>query len=721
KVYDGNIGASVTATSTDILAIDIGSLGFSASGLFTGGKNVGTGKLVDVSGAFLTGAARDNYAISNTSGSTTANITPRTVTANYTGGSKVYDGTVSAAVTGSLSNRVSGDALTTTQTAEFTGAGARNVGTGKAISVTDIVLAGADAGNYVLANTTDTTTGNITPKPITISGLGGVLATDRVYDGTRVVSVTVPGGVTLVPDSSDIVAGDTVSIAVPPSGVTTGTMANKNVGAGKVVTVDGLTLSGTDAANYSIAGTAGITVSITPKLLTAVYSGVNKVYDGSTAVNATGTSADIISGDTVLIRGNGNFTGTDAKNVGTAKPVAITSASLSSTDAANYSLLNTTGSTTADVTPRLITPTYSGGSRVYDGSVAAPVTASVSGFVTGDSVLLFETAVFSGAGARNAGTGKPITITGIGLGGSDAANYSLTTTGASTTGSITPKPLTLIGLTGVTASDRVYDGTLSVSVNISGSGTIGIDTADIVAGDDVGIVAPAVGTTTGTLLNKNVGSNKPLTVDGLGLTGTDAGNYTVTAASGLTVNITPKPLSASYTGVNKVYDGTSAASVLGSSADIVAGDSVSISGTGVFSTGKNVGSGLAITVTAGSMSGSDAGNYLLLTTTGSTTADITPLTVLASFLGGTRVYDGTAAAPVTGTLTGLITGDTVALSQTATFAGAGAKNVGSNKTVDVTGISLSGTDAANYSLLLVTATTTASVTPRPLGIIGLSG
>ena len=721
KVYDGNIDASVTATSSDILAIDIGSLGFSASGLFTGGKNVGTGKLVDVSGAFLTGAARDNYVISNTSGSTTANITPRTVTANYTGGSKVYDGTVNAVVSSSLSNRVAGDTLTATQTAEFTGAGARNVGTGKAISVTDIVLAGADAGNYVLANTTDTTTGAVTPKPITVNGLGGVLATDRVYDGTRAVSVTVPGGVTLVPDSSDIVAGDSVSIAVPPSGVTSGTVANKNVGSGKVVTVDGLTLSGADAANYSIAGTAGITVSITPKLLTAVYSGVNKVYDGSTAVNATGTSADIISGDIVLIRGNGNFTGTGAKNVGTAKPVAITSGSLSSTDAANYSLVNGTGSTTADVTPRAITPTYSGGSRVYDGGVAAPVTASVSGFVTGDSVVLSETAVFSGAGARNAGTGKPITITGIGLSGSDAINYSLTTTGASTTGSITPKPLTLIGLTGVTASDRVYDGTLSVSVNISGSGTIGIDTADIVAGDDVGIVAPAVGTTTGTLLNKNVGSNKPLTVDGLGLIGADAANYTVTAASGLTVNITPKPLTASYSGVNKVYDGTSAASVLGSSADIVAGDAVSISGTGVFSAGKNVGTGLTINITAGSMSGSDAGNYLLLTTTGSATADITPLTVLASYLGGTRVYDGTTAAPVTGTLTGLISGDTIALSQTATFAGAGAKNVGSNKTVDVTGISLSGSDAANYSLLLTTATTTASVTPRPLGIIGLSG
>jgi len=721
KVYDGNAEAIVTATSTDILPIDSASLFFSASGLFTGGKNVGTGKLLDVSGAFLTGAARDNYVISNTSGSTTANITPRTVTADYSGSSRVYDGTVGALVTSSLSNRVAGDSLSATQTAEFTGSGARNVGTGKPISVTGIALAGADAGNFVLATTTDTTTGSVTPKPITVSGLTSVVATDRVYDGTSDVTVTVPTGVTLVPDSSDIVAGDVVSIAVPPSGVTSGTVANKNVGAGKAVTVDGLTLSGTDAGNYLIAGTAGITVSITPKLLTAVYSGVNKVYDGSILANATGTSLDIVSGDTVLIRGNGSFTGTGAKNVGTGKAVVITSGTLSSTDAANYSLVNGTGSTTADITPRAITPTYAGGSRVYDGGTAAPVTGSASGFVVGDSVTLSETAVFSGAGSRNAGIGKPITISGISLSGGDAFNYSLTTTGASTTGTITPKALTLIGLTGVSASDRIYDGTLSVSVNISGTGTIGIDTADIVAGDDVGIVAPSVGATTGTLLSKNVGNNKPLTVDGLGLTGAHAANYTVTAASGLTVNITPKSLSASYTGVDKIYDGSNAASVLGSSADIVTGDTVSITGSGIFSSGKNVGTGLAIAVTAGSMGGIDAGNYTLLTTTGSATANITPRFLTAGYVGGTRIYDGTTAAPVTGSMAGLISGDTVSLSQTATFAGSGAKNVGTNKTVDVSGISLAGSDASNYSLGATTASTTASVTPRPLGIVGLTG
>ena len=721
RVYDGTADALVTATSGDILAIDALSLGFNAQGLFTAGKDVGTGKAVSVISAFLTGASRDNYLLANTTGSTTANITPRTLTANYGGGNKVYDGSTSAVVTGTLANRIAGDNVVATQTAVFTGAGARNVGNGKPISVSSIALAGSDAGNYLLANTTDTTTGSITPKPITVSGLTNVAATDRVYDGTRVVTVTVPTGVTLVPNSSDIVSGDVVTIDVPVSGITTGTVANKNVANGKAVTVDGLTLTGTDAGNYSIGGTAGISVNISPKSLTASYSGVNRVYDGSTAASVTGASTDLISGDSLLIRGSGIFTGVLAKNVGTAKAINITSANLSGTDAGNYTLVNGTGSTTADVTQRTITPTYAGGSRVYDGSTAAPVSSSTANFVVGDSIALAQSASFTGSGARNAGTGKAIQITGITLTGSDAINYRLLTSNASTVGTITPKPISLTGLTGVTANDRVYDGTRTVGVTVTSNGSIDVNPADIVAGDIVGVVPPTSGLTTGTMLNKNAGLSKALVVDGLALTGADAGNYTVSATNGITVNIAPKSLVAVYTGVNRVYDGTSAATVVGTSAGVVAGDSLSISGSGVFSAGKNAGTGKAISVTGGVLGSTDAANYALLNGTGSARADITPRAATVSYQGGTRVYDGTTAAPVSGTLGGLVSGDSVSFSQTAVFSGTGAKNVGAGKAVDVSGISLSGTDAINYSLLNTSTSTTGSITPRPLGILGLTG
>jgi filamentous hemagglutinin family protein len=716
KVYDGSADAPVSASSVDILPIDATTLGFNVQAVFSGGKNVGTSLPIAVSGTFLTGASRDNYALANPNGSATGDITPRTLTATFNGINKVYDGTTVATVSGVLTNFVTGDQIGTTQTAVFTGD--KNVGNNKPIAVSAVALSGADAGNYVLGSSSGTADANITPRPISVSGLSSLTAIDRTYDGTRTVAINVPAGITLTPNSADIISGDQVTIGVPPSGVTTGTMANKNAGNNKAVTVDGLTLSGADAANYSIFGTSGVSVNITPLAITASYAGVNRVYNGSLVATATGSASGILAGDVLLINGTGVFT--DSKNVGTAKPISITSAQLSGADDDNYTLLNTTGSTTADVTPMTVTPTFAGGSRVYDGLTAAPISATTV-FVAGDSVVLGGTGTFTGAGARNVGSNKPVSITGIALTGTDAANYQLGATTATTTASITPRPLTLTGLTGVVANDRAYDGTTTVAVTVNSTGTVALDRSNIIGGDDVDVAQLTGNLTSGTVPDKNVGTNKPVAVTGLALTGADASNYTVAATAGVTVDITPKSLTATFVGQNKVYDGTAAATVIGSSADIVTGDVVTIGGTGVFAAGKNVGTGLTINVTTGLLGGADALNYLLTNTAATTTANITPLTVAATYTGGTRVYDGNTAAPVLGTITGLIAGDTVSLTETAVFTGAGAKNAGINKPVSISGVALQGGDAGNYLLGGSTSATTASITPKPLGVIGLTG
>lgn len=725
KVYNGNTTALVSGTSTDIFAVDAGSVQINATGTFTGigAKNVGTGKTVAVRDGFLGGAQRDNYTLLNPTGSTSASITARAVTANYASGlSKVYDGGVSAPASGSIVNVVAGDAVSLTQSAEFTGSGARNVGNGKPIAVTGIALVGADAGNYVLGNSSDSTVGNITPKSITVGGLSNVTASDRVYDGTRTVVVTVPAGVTLVPSSADIVPGDVVNIEVPVSGVTTGSVATKSVGTGKAVTVDGLSLSGTDGGNYRIGGTAGITVSITPKSLTASYAGVNRAYDGTVNASVTGTSTDLIAGDSVTIGGSGVFTDAGGKNVGVGKTISVLQGQLSGADGANYTLVNTTGSATGTITPRSVTALYSSPGKVYDGTTAAPVDGSAA-FIFGDQVSLAQTAVFTGANAKNVGDGKAIQVSGITLNGSDATNYALTATSASTQGSIRPRPIGILGLTGVSAQDRAYDGTTAVTVDVQSTGTISVNTADIVAGDNVTVTVPSTGTTTGVVANKYVGNAKPVTVTGLALTGPDAPNYTISAAAGVTVNITPKALTASYAEVTRVYDGTTAAAITGSSAGVVVGDVLTISGSGVFTGAgaKNVGTGKPVDVLSATLAGSDATNYSLVNPTGSTTGSITPRGVTVSYLGGTRVYDGTVDAPVTGTAAGFIGGDDISLTQIAQFTGAGAKNVGAGKAVSITGVALGGADAANYALVSTTATTTASITPRPLRIEGFTG
>ena len=97
-----------------------------------------------------------------------------------------------------------------------------------------------------------------------------------------------------------------------------------------------------------------------------------------------------------------------------------------------------------------------------------------------------------------------------------------------------------------------------------------------------------------------------------------------------TADITARDLTVSASGVNKVYDGGTSATVSLSS-DKLAGDAVTPSYTSASFANKNVGTAKAVSVGGISISGADAGNYNLKNTTATTTANITkaPLTVTA--------------------------------------------------------------------------------------------
>ena len=128
-------------------------------------------------------------------------------------------------------DRVAGDAVTDSYaTATFAN---KNAGTGKAVSVSGVSISGTDAGNYTLADTTATTTADITARTLTVRATG----VNKVYDGTTAATVTL---------SDDRVAGD-----VFLDSYTTATFADKNVGTGKTVSVSGMSITGTDADNYT--------------------------------------------------------------------------------------------------------------------------------------------------------------------------------------------------------------------------------------------------------------------------------------------------------------------------------------------------------------------------------------------------------------------------------------------------------------------------------------
>jgi len=200
-----------------------------------------------------------------------------------------------------------------------------------------------------------------------------------------------------------------------------------------------------------------------------------------------------------------------------------------------------------------------------------------------------------------------------------------------------------------------------------------------------------------------------------GFSASFAGDSNFLASSGsnsLTVNAAT--VSPNVTASNKSYDATTAATITTRSLTGVIGtDNVSLTGGSATFTDRNAGNSKTVTVTGLSLSGTAAGNYQLSSTTATTTANITALGITGSITADNKMYDGTTAATIASrSLTGVLGTDQVSLTiSTGAFADI---DVGNGKTVTATGLSVSGPDAGNYSLMSTAAWVTANITARPL-------
>jgi uncharacterized repeat protein (TIGR02543 family) len=196
---------------------------------------------------------------------------------------------------------------------------------------------------------------------------------------------------------------------------------------------------------------------------------------------------------------------------------------------------------------------------------------------------------------------------------------------------------------------------------------------------------------------------------------TDFGTYSgnvVASSTGLTSvnvataasNVNKKPLTITgLTGANKVYDGTTTATLTGtpSLTGVVFSDDVSVSGTPVSNfANKEVGNLKTITTTGYTLSGTKAANYSVSQPTG-ISANITPkaLSVTAPII-ASKVYNGSAVsgAVSVGTITGFVGTETVTATATGLYADA---NAAIGKTATVTYVLANGANgglATNYSL-----------------------
>ena len=301
------------------------------------------------------------------------------------------------------------------------------------------------------------------------------------------------------------------------------------------------------------------------------------------------------------------------------------------------------------------------------------------------------------------------------------------TAGSSSAFTESPAPVTITS--GIMANTKVYDSTTTATISsnaVTLNGVMSGDTAN---------VKLATNSYTATFASAGVGTAIGVTVSGLTLTGSAAVNYTLTQPAGLTANITVATvtITSGLTANNKVYDTTAAATLSSNNVvlgGVMSGDTANVklatnSYTATFAS-AGAGSGISVTVSGLTLTGSAVANYMLTQPAG-LTANITAVTVTitSGVTANNKVYDGTTAATISSNavvLSGVLSGDTANVklatnNYTAVFASAGA---GTGIGVTVSGLTLTGSACANYTFTQPTGLTANITTAGSTNVVSTS-
>ena len=513
---------------------------------------------------------------------------------------------------------------------------------------------------------------------------------------------------------------------------------------GTLGTVGTQSISATDTANGGITGTqSGIVVNAGPtaQLLvsgypTPVIAGTSHPFSvtaqdafGNLTTGYTGTVHFTSSDAAAILPANHTFTsgpGNKDNGVATFNATLNTAGtqSISATDTITASITGTqlgitVNPATANTTTAL---TSSANPSTYGSPVTFTATVTrVSGSNTPTQTVVIKegsttictTGNLSGSGGTAtascivstlSATGSPHSLTAV-YGGDANFNGSTSSVLSQT---VNPKALTV---NGVAANTKTYDATNSATLN-----TAGASLAGVVGGDSVTLNTASA---SGTFSDKSVGTNKTVTVSGLTISGTSAGNYTLTQPTA-TADITAKALTITgLTASNKTYDGTTSATLTGTAAlqspespasgttsdgKPYIGDVISLSGTpvGTFAT-KDVGNGISVSVTGLSLSGTEGGNYSLSAL--ALSANIGQATVTASVVGNpSKTYDGNTSAllaPANYSLSGFAPGENLTVTQTSATYNSPDVATATTVTASLSAgdfLSSAGTLASNYAL-----------------------
>ena len=542
-----------------------------------------------------------------------------------------------------------------------------------------VIPKGVNAGNYTVyykvvgdANHFDSKVGSV---PVTIDKkavvVSGITAQNKVFDRTTAVTFLYDGTI-----YSGIVEGDVLSITAE------GAFADTNAAVDKVVNITSLTLGGASIANYQLAKEGQQTTTkatITPKSIegATVADIPAQLYTGQPVLPEVHVTLD----EVVLVAGTDYTTeGTDNVSVGTA--------TLTVKGKGNYQ--NSIQKTFTIGKKAIVISGIAAQDKVYDGTTTATLIydeVEFEGMAVGDTLTVTAVGEFTDA---DAGTGKEIAISQLTLGGSSIANYQLAEEGQQTIAFADITPKSIEGATISNIPEQAYTGsaiTPEVSV-ILGSDTLVLDKDYTVAYSD----------------NIEAGTAT--------VTATGKGNYQNSVQQHFTINkvsavvtMKPKGLELEYTGEPQILVENGEASG-GSLVYSLNGTSFSIE----LPTQTNSGSYDIYYKVQGDANHLDTQVDTLTSTIGKKPVVVSGITAQD------KVYDGTTTATLVYDeveFAGMAVDDTLTVTAFGEFANADA---GTEKTVDISQLTLHGNSVANYKLATDghQATTKAAITPKSI-------
>ena len=555
---------------------------------------------------------------------------------------------------------------------------------------------GADAGNYSIAvwnSAGSTVSSDIT---LTVTKADQHVVASAIPEANYGDSVTL-GNYFVAKDNADVATGSPLTYSLDSgasiASINSGILTFNDVGTVTIRATAQATLDYNTSADVTGNATAGTrTLTVTPVPASKSYGDTNPAfafsYSGFAFTETLATSG-ITGTETVTASCPADGTSIPGDYTVTVDPSSLTGLASS-----HYDFSTATGTLT--VTNRALKLVAASVGKTF-GDIEPTLTWTTNGFVNGDENLDL-------GGGLTVLTGTPVVTRAV---GENAGSYVIS-----------------VDTNGVTVNTNLYvlqaqNGTFTINkatptVNVvslttevyNGSGHPTTGSVTGVSGADLGSA----------MISYNPGAaSAPVNAGDYEVTGSFGGNGNYNSAVGTgTVHIATATVSPVITAADKTYNGTAGATISSYGLTGVFGtDDVSLTGGSASFTSPSVGVNKTVNATGLSLTGSAAGNYQLSSSAASALASITPASVVPQITANNKTYDaGVSATIASRSLSGVVGTDDVSLTGgTATFESA---SVGTAKTVNVTGLSLAGSDSGNYQLASTSTTTTADIAAATL-------